>query len=285
MATSEAECLDALREAREQLGESPTKKQYEDLGLTPAASTILRVVGGWNEAKERAGLETNASRGSRVAPKPDDVEIPDDETWNDLSQDQRWHYRNVEWNTERTLRRRARLRAWLNERKSDRGCADCGVTDPACLDFHHANPDEKEMDVTRLVTYGYGKDRLRDEIDSCDVLCANCHRTRHHGRPAVRQDENRPQTKRERLQLWACEYQRERGCARCSERDPVRLQFHHPDPSAKSGSVGQLISNGADAERVRAEAERCVVLCVNCHRKEHFEPPQAGFDDVENTTE
>ncbi len=49
---SEEECLDALREARATLGESPTKKQYEELGLRPASATILRQVGGWNKAKK-----------------------------------------------------------------------------------------------------------------------------------------------------------------------------------------------------------------------------------------
>lgn len=76
--TTEQDCLDALREAARKLDESPTKAQYEDLGLTPSASTILRVVGGWNAAKEKAGLETTYSRGPRVQEKPDDVDLPED---------------------------------------------------------------------------------------------------------------------------------------------------------------------------------------------------------------
>jgi len=43
MGTSEAECLETLREAADRLGESPTKAEYEDLGLTPASATIIRV--------------------------------------------------------------------------------------------------------------------------------------------------------------------------------------------------------------------------------------------------
>jgi hypothetical protein len=64
--TTEADCIDALREAAKELGESPTKAAYEDLGLTPASGTIQRVMGGWNEAKAAAGLETNTSTGARV---------------------------------------------------------------------------------------------------------------------------------------------------------------------------------------------------------------------------
>lgn len=124
MRPSEAECLEALQEAADVLGESPTKQQYEELGLTPAASTILRVIGGWNEAKERAGVETAPSTGSRVRPKPDDVDLPAGMVWEELSQDQRWHYKNVKQHTERTLRRRARLRRWVTARKARLGCRE-----------------------------------------------------------------------------------------------------------------------------------------------------------------
>jgi len=49
--------------------------------MTPASATIQRVMGGWNEATEAAGLATNASTGSRVEPKPDAVGIGDGELW------------------------------------------------------------------------------------------------------------------------------------------------------------------------------------------------------------
>lgn len=274
MPTSEEACLDALREAADELGKSPTKPEYEERGLTPSASTILRVVGGWNEAKERAGLETNASRGSRVTSKPDDVSIPDGTDWESLSQDQRWHYRNVEWNTERTLKRRAELRAWANDRKAERGCADCGESDAACLDFHHPNDAEKDMAVTDLITHGHSEESLREEIEKCEVLCANCHRKRHEPVPDVRRGGNdEPTTKRERLRQWTVKYKRDRGCQRCSVADPVCLQFHHPDPEAKEATVGNMIADSYPEADVREEVERCIVQCSNCHRREHFEPP------------
>lgn len=184
--TTEQDCLDALREAARKLDESPTKAQYEDLGLTPSASTILRVVGGWNAAKEKAGLETTYSRGPRVQEKPDDVDLPEETDWEELSQDQRWHYKNREWNTERSLRRREAHRAWANDIQRKRGgCDRCDESDPACLDFHHREDAEKEMNVAKTITYGYGKDRLREEIEKCTVLCANCHRKEHYDRPTA----------------------------------------------------------------------------------------------------
>ncbi|MFC7070128.1 homing endonuclease associated repeat-containing protein [Halobaculum lipolyticum] len=185
MATKD-DCLDALRTAADRLGESPSKGQYEDLDLTPSASTILRHCGGWNAAKEEAGLHTNTSTGSRTLPKPEDVELPEGLVWEELSQDQRWHYRNREWNTERTLRRRARLRSWVNDQKAESGCARCGESDAACLDLHHTEPDEKDRSVTRMITDGYGQERLEAELRKCIVLCANCHRKEHFTDPLRR---------------------------------------------------------------------------------------------------
>ncbi|MEF8801037.1 MAG: HNH endonuclease [Halolamina sp.] len=184
--TSEGECLAALREAAARLDGPPTKAEYESLEITPSSGTVIRVLKGWNNAKERAGLEINPSRGARAGKPPEGVSGEIRDQWEDLSVDQRWHYRNTEWNNERTLRRRVKHRSWLNDLKSDSGCVQCGESDPACLDFHHTDPGEKDDALTKLVTAGYGKDRLRAECEKCIVLCANCHRKRHFVNPLAR---------------------------------------------------------------------------------------------------
>jgi Mn-dependent DtxR family transcriptional regulator len=40
MRTTEQDCLDALQEAAERLGKSPTKAEYEELDVRPASTTI-----------------------------------------------------------------------------------------------------------------------------------------------------------------------------------------------------------------------------------------------------
>jgi len=313
---TESECLAALRRAADRLGESPSKAQYEELGLTPSASTVLRTVGGWNEAKERAGLDTNASTGSRVQPKPDDVDLSDGLEWEELSQDQRWHYKNREWNTRRSLERRRRHRRWIRTIKAERdGCTRCGESDPACLDFHHLDGEPKEMAVNELVLYGYSKAAILAEIDNCVVLCANCHWLEHHSEQAwmdrldgsfdrggsgdgqvAKADywrfESEALAKAERLRAWTyaykrdrgCAYKRDRGCSECGETEPVCLQFHHVDGD-KSAGVGAMIADSDPVERVLAEVENCVVLCANCHRVRHHEtgaPPRAAVDQPES---
>jgi hypothetical protein len=270
--TTEAECFEALREAAERLEESPTKADYEDLGLRPASATIIRVVGGGNEAKEKADLDTNPSTGTRVQPKTDHVAIPEDSEWDELSVDQRWHYRNVERNTERTLSRRQRLCTWANDHKRDRGCHSCSETRPACLDFHHDQRDQKSMAVTDMITNGYGRETLRAEIAKCTVLCANCHRREHY---------ETPDTDREGVRAWLYERKATAGCSRCDEDDPRCLVFHHASDE-KRATIAQMVSNGRSEDAIETELDRCVVLCSNCHRIEHHSPPSPpdGTDNV-----
>ncbi|WP_323677472.1 hypothetical protein [Halorubellus sp. PRR65] len=271
---NEADCIDALQRAARELDDSPTKAAYDDLGLTPASATIQRVMGSWNAAKEAADLATYTSTGSRTHPKPDGVELPEDLDWESLSADQRWHYKNREWNTERSLQRRERLRSWLAAYKREEGgCRRCDATDPRTIDFHHPDPDEKELAVNEMVTMGYSKADIRAEADACFLLCANCHAKEHSCDEAGVKTAT---TKAERLRGWTTRYKRERGCGRCQEGDPSCLQFHHP--GEKRAGVGRLISDSASESRVWTEVERCEVLCANCHRLEHHRK-RAGESD------
>lgn len=268
MSISKTDCLESLSRAAELLGESPTKAQYENLGLTPASGTIIRVMGGWNAAKESAGLETYRSSGRRVNPKPDEVALPAGLNWEELSKYQRWHYRHPDWNTERTLRRRARLRSWANEIKRSRGCSRCDEESVACLDFHHSEGGSSNVTISTAITSGWSKKRLLSEIDKCTVLCSNCHRIEHYTPPS---DPLRSRVEKMKLERG--------GCSNCTMEEPACLDFHHPD--GVGTPVSRLVSDGFGWHQIRIEIERCIVLCSSCHRKEHYVPPQiTGSDRV-----
>lgn len=90
----------------------------------------------------------------------------------------RWRSLNPERNKEtaRTVRQRVKQR--IDEFKAERGCEDCGNSDPRVLDLHHRHGEEKVDHVNRLRTRT-GWDAVRAEMEKCDVVCANCHRIRH----------------------------------------------------------------------------------------------------------
>lgn len=69
------------------------------------------------------------------------------------------------------------VRAKLNEYKLGKACICCGEDEPACLDFHHLDPNEKDFTVTQSMNRKW--ESILAEIQKCVVLCANCHRKVH----------------------------------------------------------------------------------------------------------
>jgi hypothetical protein len=62
-------------------------------------------------------------------------------------------------------------------------------------------------------------------------------------------------------------YKRMCKCSHCGEADTVVLDLHHVDPDGKDANPASLI--GGSLEVLRAEIRKCIVLCSNCHRREH----------------
>lgn len=60
-------------------------------------------------------------------------------------------------------------------------------------------------------------------------------------------------------------------CARCGyDKCLAALDFHHHDPSAKEFGISHRGVTYA-IERLKKEAEKCILLCANCHREVHEE--------------
>ncbi len=59
--------------------------------------------------------------------------------------------------------------------KSGKKCTDCGIIYPYfVLDFHHLQ--DKEWNVSKL--YQKSRSRIKEEMNKCVLICANCHRER-----------------------------------------------------------------------------------------------------------
>lgn len=59
-------------------------------------------------------------------------------------------------------------------------CVDCNYTStiPDVFDYHHINPDEKLYEISSILDYKW--ETVKNEVDKCVLLCANCHRIRHY---------------------------------------------------------------------------------------------------------
>ncbi len=52
-------------------------------------------------------------------------------------------------------------------------CVDCGEPDVIVLQFDHIK--DKEHTIGKMVVNGYSWPKILDEINKCQVRCANCH--------------------------------------------------------------------------------------------------------------
>lgn len=67
---------------------------------------------------------------------------------------------------------------YVRHLKSSTPCADCSqFYPPAVMEFDHLDPSLKFKGVNRML--GQGLKKLQDEINKCELVCANCHRIRH----------------------------------------------------------------------------------------------------------
>lgn len=116
----------------------------------------------------------------------------------------------------------------------------------------------RELPVTEYYSRGGGGGRLRSE-------CKECHKS------YVKE-------KYQERKSMIGEIKTSTGCAKCGERRPYVLDFHHKDPSVKDTDIARMTSNRNKIEDIQKEIDKCVVLCANCHREFHH------LEFIENLT-
>ncbi len=90
------------------------------------------------------------------------------------------HYtNNKQYYLDKTRKRNSELRKVINEYilnyLKNHKCIDCGESDPIVLEFDHRDRTQKDMHVSSFLKARM-LDKVKSEIEKCDVRCANCHR-------------------------------------------------------------------------------------------------------------
>lgn len=168
---------------------------------------------------------------------------------------------------------RTRLRTELLASRGGR-CETCGYDVAAwALEFHHRDAGSKEFAVSR---FGATRARMWSEALKCDLLCANCHRSRHLPAPANPDNatiESRRRTKRRAIAHLGGH------CVGCGAVVPApAFEFHHLDSRTKEFAVSH---DGITRrwDKIEAELAKCVLLCANCHREVHAGVRRIGEGD------
>lgn len=75
---------------------------------------------------------------------------------------------------------RQKMRALVNRWKTIKGCSQCGFKGHHFqLDLDHIDPETKRNKGTgnhRSYEPSWNKERIKEELSKCVILCANCHR-------------------------------------------------------------------------------------------------------------
>ena len=81
------------------------------------------------------------------------------------------------------ISRREKKMIYINSKRNV-PCVDCGQTFPEyCMDFHHKDPstkNEKGKQSIKNRMKHYSDEKINVELEKFVVLCACCHRIRHH---------------------------------------------------------------------------------------------------------
>lgn len=89
-----------------------------------------------------------------------------------------FHQNKVKLMTNISRHKRERVirdKVFINEYLKNNPCIDCGETNLVVLDFDHVK-GQKFNAVGQLATSGYSIEVIKNEIQKCEVRCANCHR-------------------------------------------------------------------------------------------------------------
>lgn len=79
-------------------------------------------------------------------------------------------------------------------------CSECGYSKSVwSLHFHHKNPAEKSFTISRYQNLCW--ERVRQELEKCRLLCANCHGEKHEAEFNVREKVRKKQMAEERKQI------------------------------------------------------------------------------------
>ena len=189
-------------------------------------------------------------------------------------------------------------------------CSKCGYNKhPEILEFHHLDPKEKDFSVSNLLRMGKQADNeILKCILLCPnchkeehyhnnyklnkkpittppadgyKMCSSCHelkplnefsshpssKDKHHSK--CRECFNRMNKEKRTSNIRHLTEMFGGKCSRCGYDKCIgALSFHHKDPSTKEYQISDI--SDRNIENIMNEANKCELLCENCHREEHI---------------
>lgn len=71
-----------------------------------------------------------------------------------------------------------------------------------------------------------------------------------------------------RNRLFFRRYKKKLKCNKCGDDRYYVIDFHHLGD--KDFTVSELVGRGCSLKKLKNEIRKCIPLCANCHREEHY---------------
>lgn len=169
------------------------------------------------------------------------------------------------------------LKTIVFEYMKNKSCVDCGNNNSIFFEFDHVR-GKKIKDINEMCNKGTNQNTLIAELHKCDIVCANCHRTRTDRRAGSYRiwDLN---NEREMENIWNSKSDPKRtkmkkqikilhlfdtGCVDCGTKEKTVLEFDHVR-GEKTANISRLLSNNAPWLKINEEIKKCDIVCRNCH--------------------
>jgi hypothetical protein len=70
----------------------------------------------------------------------------------------------------------------------------------------------------------------------------------------------------------------------CGENEPCCLSYHHYEDN-KEGNISDMVNKGYGISKIKAEIDKCIVLCLNCHSKLHKKKKDKMIEELKKQEE
>jgi hypothetical protein len=96
--------------------------------------------------------------------------------------DAAWYQANKERRKAKVKVDREVHREWMDSLKEGIPCTDCGRTYPTyVMEWDHLPEAIKRLVLSNARRSAFSKKRILEELEKCELVCANCHRERTFG--------------------------------------------------------------------------------------------------------
>src|ERR1035438_5829724 len=157
-----------------------------------------------------------------------------------------YYYLDATGKEQRAIAKEAFLAGLVDELKTGKSCKHCGYDKfIGALQFHHVNGDKESL-VSYLCAKGNKYGAIR-EAKKCELLCGNCHASKHHKDCAN----------------WTEEYGLMAQCCVCGfAACKGAIDLHHIDEQTKIFNLSRY--RDYNRQEICDELQKCCFLCKNC---------------------